>query len=92
MNATSPGSASGHFLTKPYRAEDLLAHIAFELAPEGHALTTSATNRRSLTKRGVSRRRDHAIATRGGTRAAPLKEEGERPGSVASQETTFRLR
>lgn len=40
-----------HFLTKPYRAEDLLAHIAFELAPEGHALTTSPSNRRSLTKR-----------------------------------------
>jgi DNA-binding response OmpR family regulator len=38
----------GHFLTKPYRAEDLLAHIAYELAPEGRELATSPFKTRSL--------------------------------------------
>lgn len=37
----------GHFLTKPYRAEDLLAHIAYELAPESRELVASPFKTRS---------------------------------------------
>jgi CheY-like chemotaxis protein len=37
----------GHFLTKPYRAEDLLAHIAHELTAEGRETVATAFKMRS---------------------------------------------
>jgi DNA-binding response OmpR family regulator len=37
----------GHFLTKPYRAEDLLAHIAYELTPQGREAVAAPFKMRS---------------------------------------------